>query len=163
MYAITTEKELLEEAELVKNFVVLKGFSTNQLINLAINLKDKNNVLSDIYWLDGSDHLNYPSFESIILAPRFVLVGKEMRSQIDGLIFPQAEPIILVIENFHHLATEDQEEYINTICKREENDYHPHNYLDTDSIVILGISDSFEMPKINNKLDVRTLSNVRSV
>ena len=159
MYAITTEKELLEEAEVVKNFVVVKGFSTNQLINLAVNLKDKNNVLSDIYWLDGSDQLNHPSFEYIILAPRFVLVGKEMRSQIDGLIFPQAEPIILVIENFNHLATEDQEKYINRICKREEHDYHPNYYLNPNSIVILGISDSFVMPKISNKLDVRVLSN----
>lgn len=157
MYKELTKEVLLEDAKEVRDFVVANGYTRDQLIDLAVSFKAENDEWKYIYWLDGADLLNYPSFDSIRLQPRFILKGKEMRSQTDGLIFTQTEPIILVIENFDRLGIEDQEKYIERICKKEDHDYNPHYYLHPKSVVILGIQNSFKMPKISYKLEVRLL------
>jgi hypothetical protein len=157
MYAEITNEDLFEEAEWVKNFVIAKGLESNQLIELATNLKNRKTVIVDIYWLDGADTINYPAFSSIRMKPRFVIKQNDIRAKTDGLIFPQTEPIILVIENFDRLEKEDQEKYIGAICKKEEHDYHPHLYLHEESIVIIGIPPTYEEPKISYKLEVRSI------
>ena len=157
MYSEETIDELLEGAKRVTDFIFVKDFNRFQLIDLANGLKTKNTELKEIYWLDGSDSLNYPSFASIKLNPRIVIKGKEMRSKTDGLIFPQSEPIILVIENFDRLKKEDQEKYIERICRREDHDYYPHYYLHHKSVVIIGYKSSFEKPVMSYKFNVRVL------
>lgn len=157
MYAQLTLEELLEQSEEVKNFVIAKSFENKELIDLASNLKDKKSQIVEIYWLDGSDSLNYPSFDSIRLNPRFIVQDKQIRKESDGLIFPQSNPIILVIANFNFLTPEDKKKYLEGICKKEEHDYNPHIYLHEESIVIIGIPESADEPKISYKLEVRSL------
>lgn len=157
MYAQLTFEELIEQAEEVRNFIIAKNLDSNQLIELAANLKEKKSQIVEIYWLDGSDSRNYPSFKSIRQNPRFIIQDKHLRTKTDGLIFPQSEPIILVIANFNNLKQEDKELYLAGICKKEEHDYYPHIYLHEESIVIIGIPKSMEEPKINYKFEVRSL------
>lgn len=157
MYTKLTKEELLQEAPQVKNFVLVKDYDKTNLIELATTLKEKKEAITKIYWIDGGDSLNYPSFSSIRLKPRFLVKGKQIVSSTDGLIFPQNEPIILVIQNFNKLNDEDKEKFVGTICKKEEQDYNPHLYLDKESIVILSLeSDNLE-PKISYKLEVRSI------
>jgi hypothetical protein len=157
MYTEITKDELLEEADLVKNFIITKGLDTKQLIDIATSLKEKKEGIVEIYWLDGVDTINYPSFASIRMNPRFVIKGGDIKPKTDGLIFPQTEPIILIIANFNKLEKEDQEKYVGVICKKEEHDYYPHLYLHEDSIVILGLGASDIEPKISYKLEVRSM------
>jgi hypothetical protein len=157
MYEKLTKEELLQEASWVKNFVLVKGYSEGDLIELGTSLKEKKEGITEIYWIDGGDSLNYPSFSSIRMKPRFLIKGKEIRSTTDGLIFPQSEPIILVIANFNKLMDEDKEKYVRAICKKEKIDYLPHLYLNEESIVILSLGEDNEEPKISNKLEVRSI------
>ena len=154
-----TIEQLIEKGEEIKDFIITRDFTRNQLIELAVSLKTEASKFKNIYWLNGYDTLNYPSFASIKLNPRFIILGKEMRSQNDGLIFPQTEPIILVIENFDKLELEDQKKYVEQICRREPHDYNPHNYLHHESIVILGCQNTFKLPSISYKLQVSIILN----
>lgn len=143
MYTEITKEDLIEEAELVRDFVIVKGLQSNQLIELANNLKERKESIVEVYLLDAADTINYPSFSSIKMN--------------DGLIFPQSDPIILVIANFDKLQKEDQDKYLLAICKKEEHDYYPHHYLHEESIVIIGISSTSKEPKISFKLEVRSV------
>lgn len=153
MFREGTIDELLQRAGRVKNFVVAKGYSYEQLITLAEQLKEKKKSVTAIYWLDGSDTLNDASFNSIRLRPRIVIARGQRRAKMEGLIFPQTEPIILVIANFSQLEQEDQNMYLNAICKKEAIDYHPHLYLHEDSIVLLGIDENALEPEPRQKVD----------
>jgi hypothetical protein len=157
MYTEITKDRLLEEAYMVKNFIITKGLDSRQLIEIATSLKDKKEGIVDIYYLDGADTINYPSFASIRMNPRFVIKGGGIRSKTDGLILPQSEPIILIIANFNKLEKEDQDKYVGAICKKEESDYYPHIYLHDESIVILGLGATDEEPRISYKLEVRRM------
>lgn len=157
MYKETTKAQLLTEADRVKNFVLSQGYSKEQLIETANELKEKKEIITEIFWLDGADELYYPSFDSIKLKPRFVIIGKSIRAFTDGLIFPQDVPIILVFNNFNSLPPDEREKYIERICKKEDHDYYPHNYLHEESIVILGLGLNDDTPRISYKLEVRKL------
>jgi hypothetical protein len=157
MYAELTKDELLKEASWVKNFVIVKGYDESNLIELGTTLKENKEGITEIYWIDGGDSFNYPSFSSIRLKPRFLIRGKEIRSSTDGLIFPQNEPIILIIQNFNKLNDEDKEMFVGAICKKEEHDYYPHLYLHKESIVILSLGLDNPEPKISYKLEVRSI------
>jgi hypothetical protein len=157
MYAELTQEKLLQEASWVKNFVIVKGYDENNLIELGTKLKEQKEGVTKIYWINGGDSLNYPSFSSIRMNPRFVIKDKDIRSSTDGLIFPQHEPIILIIANFNKLKDEDKEIYVRTICKKEERDYHPHLYLHEESIVILDVDQDDQIPQISYKLEVRNI------
>jgi hypothetical protein len=157
MYAELTKDELLREASLVKNFVIVKGYDENKVIELGTILKERKEGISEIYWIDGGDSFNYPSFSSIRLKPRFLIRDKQIRSSTDGLIFPQNEAIILIIQNFDKLKDEDKEMFIRAICKKEEHDYFPHLYLHEESIVILSLGADSPEPKISYKLEVRSI------
>ena len=156
-YEEQTLAKLLKEAEEVKNFVVVNNYSGEKLIELANELKKRKPEIDKIYWLDGADILYYPSFDSIKLPLRFVIRGKDLRSSVDGLIFRQNVPVILVIQNFDRLQLDDQGKYINQICKKEAHDYHPHNYLHPESIVILELEDIANKPKFSYKVEVRVI------
>ncbi len=145
MYPEITKDELIKEAYSVKNFIITKGLDTKQLIEIAISLKENKEGIVEIYWLNGSDTINYPSFASIRMNPRFVILEGDIRADTDGLIFPQSEPIILIIANFNELKKEDQDKYVGAICKKEEEDYYPHIYLHEESIVILYPSDQLHL------------------
>lgn len=157
MYAELTKEELLEEASWVKNFVIVKGYDKTNLIELGTILKEKKEIITEIYWLDGSDSLNYPSFSSIRLKPRFLVESGQILSSTEGLIFPQSEPIILIVANFNELNEEDKEKLVGTICKKEKDDYYPHLYLHEESIVILSLGQDNQIPKISYKLEVRNI------
>jgi len=157
MYTEITKDKLLQDASWMKNFIIAKGLEKEQLIELGTLIKEKKDGIVDIFWLDGSDPINYPSFASIKMSPIFLLKNGNIVARRDGLIFPQSEPIILIIANFNRLSPEEQENYLGNICKKEDNDYLPHNYLHNDSIVILGIGATDKEPKISSKLDVRSL------
>jgi len=103
MYAELTKDELIKEASWVKNFVIVKGYDESNLIELGTILKENKEGITEIYWIDGGDSFNYPSFSSIRLKQSFLIKGKQIRSSTDGLIFPQNEPIILIIQNFNKL------------------------------------------------------------
>ena len=108
MYTEMTKDELLNDANWAKNFIITKGLNKNQLIDIATLLKEKKDGIVEVYWLDGNDMINYPSFASIRINPRFVIKGGDIRSKTDGLIFPQTEPIILIIANFNKLEQKDK-------------------------------------------------------
>jgi hypothetical protein len=156
MYGERTIEALLNEAFMVKDFIVTTDMNEKELIDLATALQEKKEI-KDIYWLDGSSTNNYPSFDSIRLKPRWIIVNGQMRTETDGLIFPQSEPIILVIQNFSALKEEDKNKYVGAICKKEEQDYYPHIYLHEESIVIIGLNKGAEEPKFSYKVNVRKL------
>ena len=157
MYTELTKEKLLQEASRVKNFILVKDYDESNLINLGTILKEKKEGITEIYWIDGADSLNYPSFSSIRMKPRFLVKGNQIVSSTDGLIFPQNEPIILIIHNFNTLNDEDKEKFVGTICKKEEHDYYPHLYLHEESIVILSLGKDDTEPKISYKLEVRSI------
>ncbi|MCZ2479333.1 hypothetical protein [Aquirufa nivalisilvae] len=157
MYVELTKEELLEDAQSVKDFVIASGYSELQLIELSESLIKEKNYLNRIYILNGNSQSNYPSFNSIRLAPRFVIKGGQTYTDTSGLIFPQNEPIILIIENFDTLKEVDQSKYLETICQKEERVPHHNLSLHKDSIVVLGISSTAKIPEISYKLNVRKL------
>jgi len=157
MYKEITINKLFDEVSRVKGFIIAKGYDKKQLIDLGTMLKERKGGIVEINWLDGADSGNYPSFESLRMKPRFVLKDGEIRSKTVGLIFLQSEPIILIVENFNILSKEDQQKYVERLCKQEKHDYNTHYYLHEDSIVVLGIREQDEMPKISYKLQVRSL------
>ena len=159
MYSEITIDELFEEAEFVKNFIIVKDFERYKLIDLSNKLKDVNKVLEEVYWLDGNESFGSASFKSIKHPHTIVVKGKDLCSKSGGLIFPQTKPIILVIENFDKLETEDQKNYAEQICKREPTDYLPNNYLHEDSVVILSVPSSFAIPRFSYKVQLRVIKN----
>ncbi len=124
---------------------------------MSENLKANKKNIEFIYVIDAADQQNYTSLKSIRKNPRFVIKDGKIWSQTDGLIFPQSEPIILIIANFYKLNEEDQKFYIGGICRKEDHDYSPHLYLHPESIVIIGISNEDEMPKFSYKFQVRKI------
>ena len=156
MYEWTKDK-LLEDADQVRNFVIVKGYDESNLIELGTALKEKKEGITQIFWIDGGDSINYPSFSSNILKPRWVIIRKKMYTATDGLIFPQNEPIILIIQNFNKLKDEDKEKYVGAICKKRDLDYTPHIYLHKESIVILSLGLNDPEPMISNYFQVRSI------
>jgi len=144
MYAELTVEELLNQARRTRNFIVAPGFSNEDLFELSKKISESKKILKETYILDAADEQNYPSFKSI-------------KSPSGGLIFPQSEPIILIIANYYRLSKEDQKIYIGAICKKEEGDYYPHLYLHEESVVIIGIGDEDETPKFSYKFQVRKI------
>ncbi len=157
MYTEITKETLISHANIVKNFLIIKGFDEKQLIEISNILKDNKSVIEEIFWLNAADQFNYPSFDSLRIKPRIVIKGNELKAKTGELIFPQDKPIILVVNNFNSLEKEDQVKYLRALCKKEEGDYFPHLYLHEDSIVILGLGLNDEDPIISYKLDVRKL------
>jgi hypothetical protein len=92
-----------------------------------------------------------------MLKPRLLIRDKKIKPSPDILIFPQNEPIILIIKNFDKMNDEDKEMYVNSICKKEEDDYYPKLYLHKESIVILSLGLDYPEPKISYKLEVRSI------
>lgn len=101
--------------------------------------------------------MNYPSLKSIRKNPRFIIKGGKVFSETDGLIFPQSEPVILIMSNFYKLNDDDQRFYIEGICRKDPHDYYPHLYLHPESIVIIGIRAEEETPKFSYKFQVKKI------
>ena len=158
MYTQIAKEDLLKKAHRVKNYIITTDFDESQLIDLANSLKERKDGLTKIYWIDGANDRNYPSTSYIKKNPRFVIMGGKLTTESDGLIFPQSEPIVLIIANFNKLKKEDQEFYLGAICKREEHDYYPHNYLHDESIIILDCKASEEEPSFSYKFQVRKIT-----
>lgn len=159
MYAELTVDELLEESRNVRNFVVASGFSGQELIDLSERIKAQNKSIENSYIVDAADQRNYPSRISIRKNPRFIIKGGKVFSETDGLIFPQSEPIILIIDNFYKLNEDDQKYYKGGICRKEDHDYYPHLYLHPKSIVIIGIGVEDKTPNFSYKFQVRKIVN----
>ena len=157
MYSELTKDELFKKASRVKNFVIVKGYDESNLIELGTTLKENKEGITEIYWIYGGDDSFHPSFSSIRLKPRFLIRDKQICPSTDGLIFPQNEPIILIIQNFNKLNDDDKEMFVGAICKKEEHDYYPHLYLHEESIVILSLGQDNPEPKISYKLQVRSI------
>jgi hypothetical protein len=158
MYAKMTEIELLQEANNVRDFVIVKGYDEASLFKLGESLKKEKDVITNIYWLNAADTKMYESFSSIRIPARFVIQAGSLRASTGGLIFPQSEPIILIFDNFGLLNDEESARFVNSICKKESHDYFPHLYLHEDSIVILSLNKDEQEPKISYKLEVRSIA-----
>lgn len=151
-------KELYENAEFINNFVIVKDFDNEQLLKMAIELKRNLPNVEEIYYLNGGDSINYPSFKSIKINPRFIIVNNDIRFKNDGLIFPQKNPIILIFENFDSLEKDDQDKFLLGLCNPEPKEpdifkSHLHNK----SIVILGVSKECPPLNISYKLFKRVI------
>lgn len=149
-----TISEALRKAHRLSGFLVVRDLGRAELIRFISEFKDKNGLVNEVFYIDGADLRNYPSFESIKLGVRYVIKGDSIYSNTEGLIFPQDTPIILVIDNFDQLREEDRIMYLGQICKREEIDYHPKNYLHERSVVILNVPERFGLLDVSYKLSV---------
>ncbi|MFN9113470.1 MAG: hypothetical protein ACK5XN_25645 [Bacteroidota bacterium] len=161
MYTSYTQDELIKNIKygLVKNYVLVRGYDEEKARQLALKISTAIDSKESIYWLDGSPNTDiYPSIEYIKLPPRLVATSMGIRFNNEGLILPQAEPIVIVIYGFGNLKNEEKEFYMNQLCKREEFDYSPQNYVHPNSIVLICLSEDEELPKHSYKLFVTLVS-----
>ncbi len=134
----------------LNEFLLVRGYNQNQLIDLADWIYSQTAHWSEIYWLQGSmagDY--YPSFESIRIKSSLILRNKEFKAKSGGLIFPQDKPIILVIEDFNLLNANDQYAY-STIFSREGIEIIDV-YLHPNSLVIVSI-------KPESRINIKNIS-----
>ena len=110
MYAEVTKEKLIHQVKrgLVSDFIITTNLSGMELIALSTEIQNIQTNLKKIYWLNGANTgENYPSFKSYKLKPRARIYPGGIRWEPGGVIFPQDEPIILILENFDDLDVDD--------------------------------------------------------